>query len=155
MAVSKKWMGIGLAGVAAAVAATATVAVTSSPAPAAEVVVYKSPSCGCCGKWVDHLEEAGFTVTTHDTDDVGAVKTQLGLPGELGSCHTAVVDGYVVEGHVPADVIERLLAERPAVAGIAVPGMPRGSPGMEGPVSDPYNVVAFDAAGNTSIFARR
>ena len=127
-------------------------------APAGEnvlVTVYKSPTCGCCTKWVDHIREAGFRVEVRDTPNVEPVKTEHGLPEHLASCHTALVGGYVVEGHVPADVIRRLLRERPEVAGIAVPGMPMGSPGMEGPSKDPYQVVAFGKDGGTSVYESR
>jgi hypothetical protein len=139
----------------------------AAPSPAAanahadvqseKLVVYKSPSCGCCGAWVDHVEEAGFEVEVHDVMNVQPVKDQHGLPGHLGSCHTTLVGGYVVEGHVPADLIRRLLAERPEIAGIAVPGMPLGSPGMEVPSGrkDPYDVIAFTKDGRVSVFASR
>jgi hypothetical protein len=129
--------------------------VLSAPPGPADVVVYKSPTCGCCDGWIDHMRAAGFRVIARDTSDVGAVKRRLGVLPTLGSCHTAIVSGYVVEGHVPADAVERLLEERPKIVGIAVPGMPAGSPGMEDArphVS--YEVIAFDAAGRTSVFAR-
>jgi hypothetical protein len=118
-------------------------------------VVYKSPTCGCCDGWIEYLQGAGFRVIARDTTDVGAVKRRLGVLPSLESCHTATVAGYVVEGHVPSDAIERLLEERPAIVGIAVPGMPAGSPGMEG--AQPYvsyDVIAWDARGRTSVFAR-
>lgn len=117
------------------------------------VVVYKTPTCGCCGKWVDHLEAAGFTVETRDMNDLSPVKAQYGVQRAFSSCHTALVDGYVVEGHVPAEHVKRLLDERPPVAGLTVPGMPIGSPGMEGPNPQSYDVLAFDANGATSVFA--
>ena len=119
------------------------------------VEVFKSPTCGCCSKWVTHLERAGFTVRTTNVEDIGAVKTRHKVPGAVESCHTAVVDGYVVEGHVPADDVKRMLKERPAIAGIGVRGMPVGSPGMEveGVPAQRYNVLAFDKAGKTSTFA--
>ena len=124
---------------------------------APEVVVYKTSTCGCCSSWIEHLEAAGFQVTAHDEPDLTAVKNQLGVPGPLRSCHTALVDGYLVEGHVPADVIRRLLEERPQVAGIAVPGMPIGSPGMEVPgrPADSYDVVSFDGRGRTAVYESR
>ena len=128
----------------------------SVPAEAGPVVVYKSPTCGCCNGWIDHLREHGFEVRGVDVAQYGALaarKQQAGVPGDLGSCHTAVVDGYAVEGHVPAHVIARLLDERPDVKGIAVPGMPIGSPGMEGPNPEAYQVIAFDDEGNRSVFA--
>ena len=119
------------------------------------ITVYKSPSCGCCAKWVDHLEENGFEVKAIDTPDVNVTKAQYGVPGELASCHTALVDGYVVEGHVPADVIKKMLEEKPEIVGLAVPGMPMGSPGMEGSRVDKYDIVAFQKDGTHSVFASR
>ena len=120
------------------------------------VTVYKTPTCGCCTKWIDHLKQAGFTVTANDLENLAPIKRQHGVPQTLESCHTAVVGGYVVEGHVPAAVIQRLLREKPAVAGIAVPGMPAGSPGMEYPDArpQPYDVLAFRAEGGWSVYAR-
>lgn len=135
------------------VAALFIVALTWNTASSPTVVVYKSPTCGCCAKWVEHLEAAGFTVEVHDRTDMAAVKAHYGIGQNLGSCHTAVVDGYLVEGHVPATYVAQLLAERPAIAGLAVPGMPMGSPGMEGAYRDAYDVVALDKAGNTSVYA--
>lgn len=123
------------------------------PADSTTVTVYKSPTCGCCKKWVTHMQEAGFTVVSIDTDDMNAVKQKHGITGNLGSCHTATVGGYVVEGHVPAADVKRLLAERPSIAGLAVPGMPMGSPGMEGVFNEKYDVVAFDRSGGRSVFA--
>ena len=129
---------------------------TQSEASTPEVMVYKSATCGCCGKWVEHMQEAGFEVKTTDVDDVTVYKKKYGLPAGMGSCHTAVVDGYVVEGHVPADVVKRMLEEKPDIAGIAVPGMPIGSPGMEqGDHVDSYEIVTFNAAGETTVYATR
>lgn len=120
------------------------------------VTVYKSPTCGCCAAWVDHMEENGFAVTVEDVTDLDPVKERLGVPDRLSSCHTATVGGFVVEGHVPADDVKLLLAEQPDVRGLAVPGMPIGSPGMEveGRAAEPYAVVAFDHDGAAEIFAR-
>lgn len=123
------------------------------PADSVTVTVYKSPTCGCCKEWEKHMREAGFTVVSHDTNDMNAVKHEHGITQDIGSCHTATVGGYVLEGHVPAADVKRLLAERPAVAGLAVPGMPMGSPGMEGIYRDKFNVVAFDSTGGRSVFA--
>lgn len=124
--------------------------------PPVKMVVYKTPTCGCCRSWVEHVQQAGFEVEVHDMPDVQPVKNQHGLPQHLASCHTAIVDGYVIEGHVPADVIRRLLSERPQVAGIAVPGMPIGSPGMEmGDRKDPYDIVAFARNGTVSVYESR
>jgi len=142
-------------------AASAAPAEASAAGPVAKgspvrMVVYKTPTCGCCRNWVEHVQEAGFVVEVHDTADVTPVKNEHGLPQHLASCHTALVEGYVVEGHVPADVIRRLLAERPEVAGIAVPGMPAGSPGMEmGGRVDPYDVIAFARDGKVSVYESR
>ncbi len=125
----------------------------ASPAPVVDV--YKSPTCGCCVKWVDHLKANGFQVRSHDTDDVVRHKYRLGVPPGLGSCHTAEVAGYVIEGHVPAREIKRLLKERPRARGLVVPAMPVGSPGMEeGQRKDPYQVLAIDPDGNTRTYAR-
>lgn len=121
------------------------------------MTVYKSPSCGCCSQWVDHVKDAGFTVREVNTDNLNAVKTEMGVPARLASCHTAVVGGVLVEGHVPAADVKRLLRDKPTgVRGIAVPGMPIGSPGMEqGPPSryERYQVLAFTASGEFSVFA--
>ena len=119
------------------------------------MTVYKSPTCGCCAKWVEHMKKAGFAVTVNDVPNVGEVKMANGVPAPLASCHTALVGGYVIEGHVPADVVQKLLKEKPAVAGIAVPGMPMGSPGMEGASADPYDIVAFEKSGKQRVFASR
>ena len=124
-------------------------------APPTEITVYKTPTCGCCTAWVDHLKKSGFAVTAKDVPDLTSLKKHYGVTGDLASCHTAFVGGYVVEGHVPADVIARLLKEKPKVKGLAVPGMPMGSPGMEGPRSEPYDVVAFDSTGKKSVYAKR
>lgn len=117
------------------------------------LTVYKSPTCGCCAMWAEHMEAAGFTVVTEDRDDMAAVKDSLGVPGDLASCHTGVVGGYVVEGHVPAEQVARMLAERPDLLGLAVPGMPIGSPGMEmGDRRDPYDVLMVDAGGEAAVY---
>lgn len=117
------------------------------------VVVYKSATCGCCNGWVEHLRAAGFTVDARNVNDLMSVKLDAGVPDPMVTCHTALIDGYVVEGHVPVEQIERMLAERPDIAGIGVPGMPVGSPGMEGPNAQPYQVVAFDQSGDMSVYA--
>ena len=121
----------------------ATIAV--SPTDAQEITVYKTPSCRCCTKWVEHLEQNGFDATVVSLDDLSRVKSRLGVPHRLRSCHTAETGGYVIEGHVPAADIARLLEERPGASGLAVPGMPVGSPGMEhGDRKDPYDVILFE-----------
>jgi hypothetical protein len=119
------------------------------------IEVYKSPTCGCCSQWVEHLKRHGFTVRTTDTESIDELKASRGVPPRARSCHTALVGGYVVEGHVPAAEVRRLLKERPAVAGIAVAGMPLGSPGMEveGRKPQTYNVISFDKQGATKVFS--
>ena len=119
------------------------------------IKVYKTPECGCCKAWVKHLRANGFAVETMDMPDLSLVKQKYGVKPALQSCHTAVVNGYVVEGHVPADLIIKLLKERPAIAGLAVPGMPSGSPGMEGALKQPYDVYTFDRAGRSRVYAHR
>lgn len=138
------------------VAASLLGAATLSPALAAgdEVTMYKDPNCGCCGKWADHMREHGFKVKEVISTQMGAIKHEAGVPRALGSCHTATVGGYVVEGHVPAADVRRMLTAKPAIKGIAAPGMPQGSPGMEGPYpADRYDVVSFDAKGGTAVFS--
>lgn len=122
------------------------------PAPgdaAVDVTVYKNAQCGCCAKWIEHLHRNSFHVTTHNVDaaSLDKVRSAHGVPEQLAACHTAIVAGYAVEGHVPAEAIQRLLRERPRIKGIAVPGMPAGSPGMEGPSAQPYDIMSFDAQG--------
>jgi hypothetical protein len=137
-------------------AGTGHAAAEAQPAASALVaVVYKTPTCGCCAKWVDHLRAGGFQVEVHDVEQVEPIKRQWGVPGNLGSCHTAKIGGYAFEGHVPVDVIQRVLREKPQIVGVAVPGMPMGSPGMEGPYKDRYDVVAFDASGNQRVYETR
>lgn len=127
----------------------------SKPAKAAEINVYKSPSCGCCGAWVSNLQTSGLRVVVHDMDDVTPIARSAGVPSELRSCHTAIVDGYFVEGHVPAPDVRKLLRDRPKARGIAVPGMPIGSPGMEqGDARQPYNTLLVDRQGKTTVFAQ-
>jgi len=119
------------------------------------LTVFKSPTCGCCSKWVEHMEAAGFNVRVEDVQDLSAIKARFHVPGTLHACHTALVEGYVIEGHVPAADVWRLLREKPDVTGLAVPGMPVGSPGMEqGFRVDPYDVLAFTTDGRTQVFAR-
>lgn len=145
----------GSAAAATPVARGASGAVATVAGPLPTMTVYKSPTCGCCKAWVQRAEAAGFRVVAHDTADVAPIKRQYGVADALHSCHTAVVGGYVVEGHVPPEDVIRLLRERPAIAGIAVPGMPVGSPGMEmGAQKDPYDVIAFTKEGRTSVYAK-
>lgn len=126
------------------------------PALAARDVidVHKSASCGCCSKWIEHLRANGFEVKAHDVADVAVSRARFGVPAKLGSCHTGRVGGYPVEGHVPARDIRRLLRDRPDAVGLAVPGMPRGSRGMEGDVMDPYDVLLFQSSGTFAVYQR-
>ncbi|MCK5121275.1 MAG: DUF411 domain-containing protein [Methylococcales bacterium] len=118
-----------------------------------EIEVYRSPSCGCCSKWLAHLKENQFVVTDHVIEDVQQIKDKYGVPKNMSSCHTALVNGYVIEGHVPAADIKKLLKIKPAVIGISVPGMPMGTPGMEmGGRKDPYKVVSFDKDKKYQVF---
>ena len=118
-----------------------------------DILIYKSPDCGCCSKWARYLQSHGYNVTVENTRDVYAQKKRLGVPEKLAACHTAVIDGYVVEGHITHRDIKRLLLLRPDVTGITVPGMPIGTPGMErGNSKQPYNVMSFDQQGNVEIF---
>lgn len=126
-----------------------------TPAGAADVTVYKSPTCGCCSAWVEHLEQNGLSVEVHNRNDMEQVKDQLGVPTRLRSCHTAIAGDYLIEGHVPADLIHRGLKEKPAVMGLAVPGMPMGSPGMEGARKDGYAVLTFSRDGKVDLYAER
>jgi len=142
-----------------AAAVTPTAAATlATPADTALplVVVSKSPSCGCCGLWVEHMRAAGFTLEVHNMDNMTPVKERVGVPPGAGSCHTAEVAGYFIEGHVPAEDVKRLLAEKPAARGLTAPGMPIGSPGM--PVApgheQPYDVLLVAEDGSTSVYAR-
>ena len=122
--------------------------------PGTEVQVFKSPTCGCCGSWVEHMRAAGFTVKVTEVDDTTATRKRLGLPDRYGSCHTATVGGYVLEGHVPAAEVKRLLAAKPKAIGLAVPGMPPSAPGMDVPGrKDPYQVLLVDASGQSTVFA--
>ena len=120
------------------------------------ITVYKTPTCGCCKEWVAHLEKNGFSPKTHDLSDLSETKDALGVPNALRSCHTAVLGRYVFEGHVPADLIKKVVAEKPAILGLAVPGMPAGSPGMEVPGrKDAYDVIAFTRDGKRTVYAKR
>ena len=125
----------------------------AAPASSDQVNVWRVKTCGCCSKWMDHLRGAGFTVTEHVVDTREAAPPRARVPEALRSCHTAEVGGYIIEGHVPANVVKDLLRKRPPVLGLAVAGMPAGSPGMESDTPEPYNVVAFNAKGGTYVFA--
>ncbi len=139
---------------ASALAALASAAFADTP----RMHVAKTATCGCCAAWIDHMEEAGFAVSAEDTDQGSLVmlKRRLGITAETASCHTAQIDGYVIEGHVPAEDVRRLLAERPEAVGLAAPGMPVGSPGMEyGDEREPYDVVLIRRDGGTEVFSSR
>jgi len=123
--------------------------------PPEVLTVYKDPGCECCARWVKHMAANGFVVNVRDMKDMNEIKRTLGVPQALESCHTAVVGRYVIEGHVPADVIKKLLAEKSSVMGLAVPGMVTGSPGMEGGKAEHYNIVAFETGGKTRVYASR
>jgi len=120
---------------------------------APEVAVFKSATCGCCVKWVDHLKANGFATTSTNVEDMGVVKAKHSVPRSVHSCHTALVGGYVIEGHVPASDIKRLLKEKPAISGIGVAGMPAGSPGMESATPQRYDVLSFDKQGQTRVYS--
>jgi hypothetical protein len=141
---------IGLGALALAIALTSGGVDAQNKIP---VQVFKEATCGCCSNWVEHLRRAGFAPTASNVDDMPSVKQVYKVPAHTRSCHTALVGGYVIEGHVPVADIQRLLKEKPAIAGLAVPGMPIGSPGMEGPNPRPYDVLAFDKTGKTTVFS--
>lgn len=121
---------------------------------ATQVEVFKSPYCGCCEKWIEHMQKNGFKVNAHNVNDVPAARKSLGMPDRVGSCHTAKVGGYLIEGHVPAADTQRLLKEKPKAVGLAAPGMPQGSPGMETATAVPYETLLVQADGSTTIFAK-
>ena len=128
---------------------------TSSP-PGLVVVVYDTPTCGCCAKWVEYLHDQGLRTIVHQEADMNKIKDRLGVPKAMRSCHTAQLGEYIIEGHVPAEDLKRLLEERPSVAGLAAPGMPQSSPGMAMPGApiEPYDVIAFQKDGSTSVYSR-
>ncbi len=136
-------------------AATGVIGFSPLVAYATAVTVWAARECSCCEAWVKHMRDAGFTVTLHRSDDMAAVKVANGVPDSVQSCHTAVADGYVIEGHVPADLVARVLAEHPDAKGVAAPGMPAGSPGMGSGPHEPYDVVLFGTPSGTTVLARR
>ena len=154
----RAWIGVALGGAAVALGAerwwrrTNPGVVDANVTP---ILVYASPSCSCCHAWMSHLQANGFRVSKELVSDVTPLKKKYHVPDRLWSCHTALVDGYIVEGHVPADVIRKVTSERPTIAGVAVPGMPNGSPGMEGSISDRYDVISFSRTGETDVYATR
>ncbi|MEO5510070.1 MAG: DUF411 domain-containing protein [Longimicrobiales bacterium] len=127
----------------------------TASATADTIEVWKDPNCGCCKSWVEHMRKHGFTVIAHDTSDLTPVKQKRGVGADLASCHTGVIHGYTIEGHVPADLVRKMIDEKPAIAGLAVPGMPMGSPGMEGGTPMKYDVIAFTADGGRKVYASR
>jgi len=136
--------------------AVAAFALPVTHALAGDMMMYKSPNCGCCSTWADTLKTAGFTVAENKDEDMDAIKAKYGVPEKLASCHTAIIDGYVIEGHVPAADVQRLLKEKPeGVVGLTAPGMPQQSPGMQPDVLEPknYDVLAFDKDGKTTVFS--
>jgi hypothetical protein len=140
--------------IALAFAAPASAQQKAATSAKPQLTVYKSPTCGCCAKWVDYMQANGFTAAVTNLPDVTGVKIKHGVPRQLASCHTTLVGGYVIEGHVPVEDVRRLLKEKPAnVIGLAAPGMPAGSPGMDVPNSPPYEVIAFDKNGGTKVYA--
>jgi hypothetical protein len=158
MITRREWLTVTVGGAAAALVTQVGAAFALPTIKPIRLTVYKSPSCGCCRLWLTHAQSVlvGYDIKTHDVDDLTEIKARLGVPPALQSCHTAISGPYVFEGHVPADLIKRFLAERPRALGLAVPGMPVGSPGMEmGPRKDPYDVLLFDKAGKTRVYAKR
>ena len=135
-------------------AALSVIASPLVPAAAPSMTVYKTPTCGCCGKWVEHMKANGFQVIVRDVPSTAAFRRKQGIPDRLQSCHTAVVSGYTIEGHVPAADVKRLLSEKPKAVGIVVPGMPMGSPGMEGARSDSYSVILLGENGSETVYQR-
>jgi len=153
MRVIMRWIAGAFAVTMAAGAGLAGAQAKPAPVP---IKIFKTPTCGCCQKWVEHVKAAGFSPQVEDMASVTPVKDRSNVPAGLRSCHTALVGGYVVEGHVPVETVQRLLREKPNIAGIAVPGMPVGSPGMEmGDRKDAYEVVAFTADGKTTTYEKR
>lgn len=148
------WMRTGVAGILALGMGAPPTDAGAAPPPLPAVVLYKSALCGCCGRWADHMRTAGFRVTVRDVGSLTNIESRYGVPKNATSCHVALVGGYVVVGHVPADLVQRLLTERPAVAGISAPGMPQSAPGMDNGRA-PYDVVAFDREGKTRMYERR
>ena len=164
MLTRREWLARALSGTAASLAVGALIperlhalaASTAAPDPSTRIVIYKSPTCGCCHMWMKAMEAAGYTFVVHDVGDVTPMKTSLGVPSKLQSCHTAILGSYILEGHVPVDLVKKLQREKPALAGLAVPGMPAGSTGMEmGGAKDKYDVVAWDKKGKSWVYASR
>jgi hypothetical protein len=152
----RDWLRLTLAGV--ATSALSRRALGDASAPKTRLTVYKSPTCGCCANWVEYMKKNGFAVDAHDVGEelLNETKATAGVPVPLRSCHVALAGGYAFEGHIPADLVTKVLTEKPKALGLAVPGMPAGSPGMEmGGQHAPYQVMAFDRQGKVWVFARR
>ncbi len=143
---------MGVIFIVAVVLVAAMTAFVQRKSAVADIVVYKSPTCGCCRKWVEHLEDNGFSVAVYNRNDMSQIKETMGIPRDMEACHTAKIGNYVIEGHVPADAIARLVWEQPEIKGLAVPGMPMGSPGMEGQISENYDVLAMQKDGQSTIY---
>jgi len=143
---------IALAAVYAAGVTTAVAQTKATPAKT-PMMVYKTPTCGCCANWVAYMEKNGFAATVVNMPDTSAQRAKAGVPSNLGSCHTATVQGYAIEGHVPVEDVKRMLREKKPIAGLAAPGMPAGSPGMDVPNSPAFDVIAFDKQGKTTVYA--
>jgi len=151
----RDWLKLTLGGLVATVPAGAVLAAFTQKTED-DVEIWKTPTCGCCHLWVEHMKASGFKPTVHDVPDTTPYRAKVGVPSSLASCHTAVVAGYALEGHVPADLIRKAIKEKAKIAGLAVPGMPMGSPGMEqGTRKDRYDVIAFMKDGKTSVYATR
>jgi hypothetical protein len=150
------WWIVGVVAVAVGVVAVAWLGIRATGAEASDIIVYKTPTCGCCNNWIEHLRDNGFAVDVVNVSETQTTRERFGVPYRMGSCHTAVVGEYWVEGHVPADLIKRLLDQSPGdIRGISVPGMPVGSPGMEGPNPVVYDVLAYGTDGRISVYATR
>ena len=152
MPTRRDWLRASLGGAAALLVGRRSL-LAAPPTPV--VTVYKDPGCECCNKWIKHLTAHGFVVNPHDLKNVAEIKQTMNVPTALQACHTALVGAYVVEGHVPADLIHKMLKEKPPIVGLAVPGMPNGSPGMETGRVDRYDVIAFARDGQTAVYAKR
>ncbi|MCP1289236.1 DUF411 domain-containing protein [Chromobacterium sp. S0633] len=136
-------------------AAALAVSLMSPVVAAAGGVMHKDPYCGCCSAWAEHMQQNGVALQIRNEADMSALKARLKVPADLRSCHTAEIGGYVFEGHVPADLVKKVLKDKPKIVGLAVPGMPMGSPGMEGPSKQAYQVLSFDGQGRRSVYATR
>jgi len=151
------WRRLAVLGAVAAIATVvAWIGISRTASEDADIIVYKTRTCGCCKNWVAHLRDSGLKIKTVNLSDTAPMQSRFGVPQDLRSCHTAVAGKLWIEGHVPADLVQRLISDKPDnIQGIAVPGMPRGAPGMEGPNPAEYDVLVYDSSGNTTLYARR